>query len=125
HYTVTYKSYNMSKQYNAHEALKGFAEHKYFINLLLTDLVMPGMRGRELVTKIAPQWARMKVLYMSGYTDDALIHHGVVEGAAFLQKPFTSNELTQKVREVLSGSKPSTKPERRPYQTGEPYELSQ
>jgi FixJ family two-component response regulator len=68
---------------------------------LLTEVMMPGMGGRELVDRLMPLRPEMNVLYMSGYADDAIIHHGVLEGAAFLQKPFTFNDLTQKEREVL------------------------
>jgi PAS domain S-box-containing protein len=72
------------------------------VDLLLTDIVMPGITGRELAQTLAAQHPRLRVLYMSGYTDDAVVRHGVLEeGVPFLQKPFTSDTLALKVREVL------------------------
>ena len=72
------------------------------IDLVLTDVIMPSMSGRELVKKLLAQNAKMRVLYMSGYTDNVIAQGGVLEeGLAFLQKPFTPRALAQKVREVL------------------------
>ena len=63
------------------------------------------MNGREVAERLAPAHAGMKVLYLSGYTDDAIVHHGVLEaGIAFLQKPFTPAVLLRKVREVLDAA---------------------
>lgn len=73
------------------------------IDLLLTDVVMPGMSGKQLVELLAEVRPEMPAMYMSGYTGEVVAHHGVLEkGAILLQKPFTQASLTQKVREVLN-----------------------
>jgi DNA-binding response OmpR family regulator len=72
------------------------------IHLILTDVVLPVMSGRKLVETLLPLHPEMKVLYMSGYTDNAIAHHGVLEkGLSYIQKPFTVVALVRKVREVL------------------------
>lgn len=77
-------------------------EHPALITLLLTDVIMPGSNGRELASKLRQDRPSMKVLYMSGYTDDAIAHHGVLEaGTPFIEKPFTPEGLAAKVREVI------------------------
>ncbi len=78
--------------------------HSGDIALLVTDVVMPGMSSREMAARIEVARPGLRVLYMSGYTDDAVVNHGVLEGQmAFLQKPFTLASLLHKVREVLDG----------------------
>jgi DNA-binding NarL/FixJ family response regulator len=70
----------------------------------MTDVVMPGMSGREVAAALRGRNPGLKVLYVSGYTDEAIIGHGIVEpAAAFLQKPFTPFGLARKVRAVLDG----------------------
>jgi CheY-like chemotaxis protein len=72
------------------------------VHLLITDVVMPKMSGKQLVECLSASQSQLKVLYMSGFTDDALGHHGVLEpGTPFLPKPFTSEQLKKKIRTVL------------------------
>jgi two-component system cell cycle sensor histidine kinase/response regulator CckA len=84
------------------EALHIAEEHHGPIHLVLTDVVMPELNGRRLAERLTSSRADMKVLFMSGYTDDAIVHHGVVApGTCLLQKPFSREALADKVREVL------------------------
>ena len=77
------------------------------IHLVLTDVVMPNMSGRELVDKITQHDRSIRVLYTSGYTDDAIVRHGVLDpGIAFIQKPFTPEQLLTRVRDVLGRPDP-------------------
>jgi len=86
------------------EALVICDEHKEPIHMLMTDVIMPEMNGRELAERVSAQRPEMKILYISGYTDNAILRHGVLEpGTNFLQKPFTPNTLVRKVRAVLDG----------------------
>ena len=84
------------------QALRLAAEHLGRIHLLITDVVMPGMSGRDLAAQLATDRPQMKRLFMSGYTADVIAHRGVLdEGVEFLGKPFSRDELAHKVREVL------------------------
>ena len=99
-----------TRGYTVIEASDGIAgmrvseEYQGNIEILITDVVMPGMSGRELAKRVAAARPNIRVLYLSGYTEDAIMHQGVFEaGTAFLQKPFTLQVLARKVREVLQG----------------------
>ena len=96
------QGYTVLSAAGAREAIRLCEEHAGEIHLMLTDVVMPGMSGRELARSAAALRPLVKVLFMSGYTDNVIVHHGVLDaGTAFLQKPFTPRSLAQKVREVL------------------------
>ncbi|TAJ10419.1 MAG: PAS domain S-box protein [Nitrospirae bacterium] len=84
------------------EALRRAESHRGPIHLLLTDVVMPGMSGRQLAEQVRRRWPETHVLFMSGYTDDVVIRHGLEDlGGGFLQKPFESTVLQKKIRAVL------------------------
>lgn len=94
--------YKVLKAQSGEEALQVFEQYKETIHLLLTDVVMPGISGRVLADQAAKARPEMEILFMSGYTDDAIVHKGILEEETnFLGKPFTPEQLTRKVREVL------------------------
>jgi len=96
------RGYTILEARNGQEALVIAGHHKGAIQLLMTDVVMPSMGGRELAELLLPLHPGMKVLFVSGYTHDAIHHDGVMDsGATLLQKPFTAEVLAAKVREVL------------------------
>lgn len=96
---------------NGAQALQLCKEDEIHIDLVLTDVVMPQMGGRELVECLAPLLPEAKVLYMSGYTDEAVVRHGVLgESMHFLQKPFAPDALIIRVREVLDLTKQVFRP---------------
>jgi CheY-like chemotaxis protein len=96
------QGYNVLEATSGEEALEVMHEHTGKIDLLLSDVVLVGMSGRELSERMRIQMPTLRVIYMSGYTDDAIVRHGVLtESAEFLQKPFSSDILLRKVRAVL------------------------
>ncbi|MBI4167188.1 MAG: CHASE3 domain-containing protein [Acidobacteria bacterium] len=96
------RGYTVLEAGRGDEALQVSERHEGAIHLLLTDVIMPGMSGRELADRLGPKRPETKLLFMSGYTDESVLHHGVLEsGIAFVQKPFTPDTLAQKVREML------------------------
>ena len=93
--------YRVLEASDGEQALRVAEEHSGEIDLLLSDVVMPRMSGGELLAKVTVVRPRMKVLFMSGYTDDTIIHHGIDRDFAFIQKPVTSDQLMRKIRSVL------------------------
>jgi len=90
------------------DALELGAARREPIHLLVTDVVMPKMSGSQLANRLLTLWPSLRVLYMSGYMEDAIVHHGVLEpGTEFIAKPFTASELTRKVREVIDRDSPA------------------
>ncbi len=94
--------YRVLEASHGDEALRILRAHREPIHLLLSDVVMPSMSGPELARLVQLEQAGIRVLYASGYTDDAIVRHGVLDpGVAFLQKPFTPTALLRKIRELL------------------------
>jgi len=94
--------YRVLEAADPNEAIAVSRRHPGPIDLLLTDVVMPGISGRELADRLRAERPQLKILYMSGYTDRAIVHHGVLDpDVAFLEKPFAAADLRRKVREVL------------------------
>jgi signal transduction histidine kinase len=93
------------------EALAVSEKHNGQLHLLVTDLIMPQVGGRELAARISSKRPDLPVLFMSGYTEDAVVHHGVLEkDLAFIQKPFTPATLARRVREILDRAQASRRP---------------
>ena len=94
--------YSVLEAQNGEDALRVSEAHDGSIDLLITDVVMPKMGGKEVAERLQPLYPQIKVIYMSGYTDNAIVHHGVLApGLNFLEKPFAPEGLARKVREVL------------------------
>ncbi len=107
HSVLTTTGYSVLVAENGPAVAKICEQHRNAIHLLLTDVVMPGLSGRDVAKQVSARWPNAKVLYMSGYTKNSIVHHGVLdEGTFFLPKPFTPSALTNKVREVLDDQTP-------------------
>jgi CheY-like chemotaxis protein len=98
--------YTVFEARNGEDAIKKSAKRNPgSFDMLITDIIMPGINGRELALKLKSASSDLKVLYISGYTDDAIGQQGVIdEELRFLQKPFTPNELAKKVREIFDSA---------------------
>ena len=102
HHILTTCGYQVLQAAHGAQALSLATQHTGPIDVLITDVVMPNMGGREVADHIQKLYPDVRILYISGYTDDAIVRHGVLtERANFLQKPFTPMLLSLKVREVL------------------------
>jgi two-component system, cell cycle sensor histidine kinase and response regulator CckA len=100
--TLESKGYKIIEAGNGENGIAAAARHSGKIDLVITDVVMPGMGGRELAERILKTRAGTKILYLSGYAEDAVLSEGSLgDNTAFLQKPFTLQNLSRKVREVL------------------------
>jgi CheY-like chemotaxis protein len=99
---LTRYGYRVLEAADGAEALRLAADHTEPIHLLLTDVVMPGMSGPELAARFRSLRPETQVLYASGYTDEAIVHHGVRDDSVpFLQKPFEPDDLVRRVRALL------------------------
>jgi len=102
--------YKILSAHEPGEAILVAEQHTGLIHLMLSDVVMPRMSGPDLAERLNPWHPEMKILYVSGYADNAIVHHGILDkGLAFLQKPFALEELLQKVRQVLDSPKQTVK----------------
>jgi len=107
--TLSVKGYRVIEANHGEAGLEAAAQHQGPIQLIITDVVMPGISGREMVRQLSRTRPETRVLYLSGYTEDAIVSEGRIEsGTAFLQKPFTLQNLSKKVREVLGSDPTST-----------------
>jgi CheY-like chemotaxis protein len=98
--------YEVLQARSGQEALAMVDQHEGTVDLLLTDVVMPGMNGRELAEQLRKHRPQTTVLFTSGYAEDVIVHHGIVDqDINFIPKPFAMQSLGIKLREVLDGAK--------------------
>lgn len=110
--TLRKAGYEVLEAANGTEALRVSETHEGEIHLLMTDVVLPQMSGKALAEQLQAIRPEIRILYSSGYTDNTIVHHGVLEASvAFLQKPYTPAALARKVREVLDAEKPPGEPQ--------------
>ncbi|MFW5958330.1 MAG: response regulator, partial [Desulfosalsimonas sp.] len=94
--------YNVIESEDVYNAIELSKNYEASIHLMIVDVIMPGMKGPEVYRTVAAHHPGIKVLYMSGYTDNVIAHHGILEdGVQFIQKPFSVKALAAKIREVL------------------------
>jgi DNA-binding response OmpR family regulator len=104
---LAYCGYDVLSASNGVEALQIIERLQRPVDLILTDVVMPKLSGRELSERISVLQPSAKVLFMSGYTNDSIVNHGILDGATwFIQKPFALESLVRRVREVLDSDEP-------------------
>ena len=114
HAVLATSGYTVIEATDGKEALTIFQNDSARFDMVLTDVVMPGLSGPQLAQKMCLTHPGMQVLFMSGYTDEALGQHGVLEeGIALLEKPFTRGSLLRKLREILDPVKSSSQVEAR------------
>jgi len=105
------QGYEVLEARNGREALATWEQESGTIDLVVTDVVMPEMNGGELARRLLAERPSLKVLFVSGYTDSAVLRHNLLEeGMAFLQKPFTPKVLARKIHEVLSTAQAESGP---------------
>jgi CheY-like chemotaxis protein len=108
---LTIRGYTVLEAAGGEEALGLAGQHRGLVDLLITDVVMPVMSGRELAERLTAERPGMKVLFISGFADRAVVHHGMLSpGINYLQKPFPLSELARKVQEILKGPPASGEP---------------
>ncbi len=106
------RGYSLIEARSATDAIQLVERREENIDLVLTDVVMPGMKGRELVNRLEKIRPSLKVLYMSAYTEDDAVNIGILSpGTSFIEKPFSPDQLAAKVREVLGHAESSTEAE--------------
>jgi len=104
---LSHVGYKVTVAANGGEALLLVEEEGLRPDLLITDVVMPRMNGKQLVDRLRRTQPGLRVLYISGYTDNAIVHQGILDpGVPFLQKPFGLQELGDRVQQILSGEQP-------------------